>query len=72
LPRSAVGLAFSFEEYVARHLASGALVRVLEELVACVRGFLLGLPGPASPAGAAVRALIGALRFSDPVSDRKT
>jgi hypothetical protein len=26
-----VGLAFSFEEYVARHLASGALVRVLED-----------------------------------------
>ncbi len=50
------GLAFSFEEYVAPHLASGALVRMLEHWVPGVRVVLLVLLERASPArGAAKR-----------------
>jgi len=36
-----VGLAFSFEEHVAPHLASGALVRVLEDWCPPFAGFFL-------------------------------
>jgi hypothetical protein len=49
-------LAFSFEEYVAPHLASGALVRVLEDWRAPFAGFFFVLPEPASIAGSAVSA----------------
>jgi DNA-binding transcriptional LysR family regulator len=39
-----VGLAFSFEEHVAPHLASGALVRVLEDWCPPFAGFFLYYP----------------------------
>ncbi len=40
-----IGLAFSLEDYVAPHLASGALVRVLEEWCPPFAGFFLYYPG---------------------------
>jgi DNA-binding transcriptional LysR family regulator len=45
-----IGLAFSLEEYVAPHLASGALVRVLEEWCPPFAGFFLYYPQPTAAA----------------------
>ena len=59
-----VGLAFSFEEYVAPHLASGALVRVLEDWCPPFAGFFLYNPSRRQQP-AALSALIDARRFSD-------
>ena len=54
-----VGLTFSFEEHVAPHLASGALVRVLEDWCPPFAGYFLY----SEPAAAASRTL-GAHRSS--------
>lgn len=56
-----IGLALSLEEYVAPHLASGALVRVLEEWCAASAGFFLYYPSRRQQP-AALSALIETLR----------
>jgi len=57
-----VGLAFSLEEHVAPHLASGALVRVLEDWGPPFTGFFLYYPSRRQPP-AALSALIETLRL---------
>ncbi len=57
-----VGLAFSDEEFVARHLASGKLVRVLEDWCPPFPGFFLYYPSQRQ-LPAALAALIDTLRL---------
>ena len=57
-----VGLAFVSDEYVALHLASGALVRVLEDWCQPFPGFFLYYPSRRQQP-AALSALINALRL---------
>lgn len=57
-----LGLTFSFEAYVASHLASGALVRVLEDWCAPFAGYFLYYPSRRQQP-AAVTALIDTLRL---------
>ena len=57
-----VGLAFMSEEHAAPHLASGALVRVLEDWCQPFPGFFLYYPSRRQQP-AALSALIGALRL---------
>jgi DNA-binding transcriptional LysR family regulator len=57
-----IGLAFSLEEYVAPQLASGALVRVLEDWCPPFGGFFLYYPGRRQQS-AALAALIESLRL---------
>jgi len=57
-----IGLAFSLEDYVAPHLASGALVRVLEDWCPPFAGFFLYYPSRRQQP-AALSALIEALRM---------
>ena len=57
-----VGLAFSFEEHVAPHVASGALVRVLEDWCPPFAGFFLYYPSRRQQP-AALSALIDTLRL---------
>jgi DNA-binding transcriptional LysR family regulator len=57
-----IGLAFSLEEYVAPHLASGALVRVLEDWCPPFSGFFLYYPSRRQQP-AALSALIETLRL---------
>ncbi|HTQ10455.1 MAG TPA: LysR substrate-binding domain-containing protein, partial [Fimbriimonadaceae bacterium] len=57
-----VGLAFSLEEHVAPHLASGALVRVLEDWCPPFAGFFLYYPSRRQQP-AALSALIETLRL---------
>jgi DNA-binding transcriptional LysR family regulator len=57
-----IGLAFSLEDYVAPHLASGALVRVLEDWCPPFAGFFLYYPSRRQQP-AALSALIEALRL---------
>jgi DNA-binding transcriptional LysR family regulator len=59
-----IGLAFSLEEHVAPHLASGALVRVLENWCAPFAGFFLYYPSRKQQP-AALSALIDTLRLED-------
>ena len=59
-----IGLVFSLEEYVAPHLASGALVRVLEDWCPPFAGFFLFYPSRRQQP-AALSALIEALRLED-------
>jgi DNA-binding transcriptional LysR family regulator len=57
-----IGLAFSLEEYVAPHLANGALIRVLEDWCSPFARFVLHYPSrPQQPA--ALTALIDTLRL---------
>ena len=56
------GLAFMFEEYAARHLASGVLVRVLEEWCPPFAGYFLYYPSRRQQP-AALTALIDTLRL---------
>ena len=58
-----IGLAFSLDEYVPMHIASGALVRVLEDWCS-VRRFLLYDPSRRQQP-AALSALISVLRLED-------
>jgi DNA-binding transcriptional LysR family regulator len=58
-----VGLAFMLEEQVAPHLASGALVRVLEEWCPPFAGYFLYYPSRRQQP-AALSALIETLRLS--------
>ena len=57
-----VGLAFTFEEHVAPHLASGALVRVLEDWCPPFAGYFLYYPSRRQQP-AALSALIKTLRL---------
>jgi DNA-binding transcriptional LysR family regulator len=57
-----VGLTFSFEEYVAPHVASGALVRVLEDWCQSFAGYFLYYPSRRQQP-AALSALIETLRL---------
>jgi DNA-binding transcriptional LysR family regulator len=57
-----IGLAFSLEDYVAPHLASGVLIRVLEDWCPCFAGFFLYYPSRRQQP-AALTALIEALRL---------
>jgi DNA-binding transcriptional LysR family regulator len=57
-----VGLAFTLEEHVAPHLASGALVRVLEDWCSPFAGYFLYYPGRRQQP-AALSALIDTLRL---------
>ena len=57
-----VGLTFSFEEHVAPHLASGALVRVLEDWCPPFAGYFLYYPSRRQQP-AALSALIETLRL---------
>lgn len=59
-----VGLAFMSDEQAAPHLASGALVRVLEDWCPPFPGFFLYYPSRKQPP-AALTALIDTLRFKD-------
>jgi len=59
-----IGLAFSLEEYVEPHLASGALVRVLEDWCSPFAGFFLYYPSRRQQP-AALSALIDTLRLED-------
>jgi DNA-binding transcriptional LysR family regulator len=59
-----IGLAFSLEEYVAPYLASGALVRVLEDWCPPFAGFFLYYPSRRQPP-AALSALIDTLRLEN-------
>jgi len=59
-----IGLAFSLDEYVAPHLASGALVRVLEDWCPPFAGFYLYYPSRRQQP-AALSALIDMLRLAD-------
>lgn len=58
-----VGLAYSFESHVAAHLASGALVRVLEDWCPPFPGFFLYYPSRRQQT-AALAALVQALRVA--------
>jgi DNA-binding transcriptional LysR family regulator len=60
-----IGLAFSLEDYVAPHLASGALVRVLEDWCPPFAGFFLYYPSRRQQP-AALSALIETLRIPPP------
>ena len=57
-----LGLTFSFEEYVAPQIASGALVRVLEDWCSPFAGYFLYYPSRRQQA-AALSALIETLRL---------
>ncbi len=57
-----LGLTFSFEEYVAPQIASGALVRVLEDWCPPFPGYFLYYPSRRQQS-AALSALIQALRM---------
>jgi DNA-binding transcriptional LysR family regulator len=57
-----LGLTFSFEEYVAPQIASGALVRVLEDWCAPFAGYFLYYPSRRQQSGA-LSALIDTLRL---------
>jgi len=57
-----VGLAFTFEEHVALHLASGALVRVLEDWCPPFASYFLYYPSRRQQP-AALKALIETLRL---------
>jgi DNA-binding transcriptional LysR family regulator len=57
-----IGMTFSFEEYVAPHLASGALVRVLEDWCPPFPGYFLYYPSRRQQT-AALSALIETLRI---------
>jgi DNA-binding transcriptional LysR family regulator len=57
------GLAFTLEDHVARHLESGALVRVLEDWCPPFAGYFLYYPGRRQQP-AALTALINTLRLS--------
>jgi DNA-binding transcriptional LysR family regulator len=57
-----VGLTFSFEEYVAPQLASGALVRVLDDWCLPFAGYFLYYPSRRQQT-AAMSALIETLRL---------
>jgi DNA-binding transcriptional LysR family regulator len=57
-----LGLTFSFEEYVASQIASGALVRVLEDWCPPFPGYFLYYPSRRQQS-AALSALIEALRM---------
>lgn len=59
-----LGLTFSFEEYVASQLASGALVRVLEDWCLPFPGYFLYYPSRRQQS-AALSALIDTLRLED-------
>ncbi len=59
-----IGLAYSLEDYVAPHLASGALVRVLEDWCSPFAGFFLYYPSRRQQP-AALSALIDTLRLED-------
>jgi DNA-binding transcriptional LysR family regulator len=59
-----VGLAFMSDEQAAPHVASGALVRVLEDWCPPFPGFFLYYPSRKQPP-AALTALIDTLRFTD-------
>jgi DNA-binding transcriptional LysR family regulator len=59
-----LGLTFSFEEYVAPQIASGALVRVLEDWCPPFPGYFLYYPSRRHQP-AALSALIETLRFED-------
>jgi DNA-binding transcriptional LysR family regulator len=50
-----IGPAFSLEEYVAPHLANGALIRVLEDWCSPFARFVLHLSEPTAAAGGADR-----------------
>jgi DNA-binding transcriptional LysR family regulator len=63
-----IGLAFSLDEYVAPHVASGALVRVLEDWCPPFAGFFLYYPSRVAP----VRDRTCLARASASVSDLKT
>ncbi|WP_281032619.1 LysR substrate-binding domain-containing protein [Phyllobacterium salinisoli] len=58
-----VGLAYATEQYIGDHLASGRLIRVLEDWCPSYPGFFLYYPGRRQ-APAALRALIEMLRVS--------
>ncbi len=66
-----VGLAFVDQERVAQHLASGALVRVLEDWCPPFPGFFLYYPSQRQ-LPAALSALIETLRLSRPLRDRSS
>jgi DNA-binding transcriptional LysR family regulator len=57
-----LGLTFSFEEYIAPHIASGALVRVLEDWCPPFPGYFLYYPSRRQQP-AALSALIDTLRL---------
>jgi DNA-binding transcriptional LysR family regulator len=59
-----VGLTFSFEDYVAQQIASGALVRVLEDWCPPFAGYFLYYPSRRQQP-AALSALIDTLRLED-------
>src|SRR5207249_11593461 len=59
-----LGLTFSFEEYVAPQIASGALVRVLEDWCPPFAGYFLYYPSRRQQP-AALSALIETLRLQD-------
>lgn len=63
--RDGIGLAFTLADYAAPHLASGALVRVLEEWCPPFPGFFLYYPSR-NQQPPALSALIEVLRFSAP------
>ena len=63
-----LGLTFSFEEYVAPQIASGALVRVLEDWCAPFPGYFLYYPSRRQQS-AALSALIDTLRLQPQLSD---
>lgn len=60
---SAVGLAYSTEQHIGEHLASGRLVRVLDDWCPPYPGFFLYYPSRRQ-APAALRALVEMLRVS--------
>jgi DNA-binding transcriptional LysR family regulator len=59
-----IGLAFAFEQHVASHLASGALIRVLEDWSPPFPGFFLYYPTKRNHSSAFV-ALIDEMRDSE-------
>jgi DNA-binding transcriptional LysR family regulator len=59
-----LGLTFSFEEYVAPQIASGVLVRVLEDWCPTFAGYFLYYPSRRQQP-AALTALIDTLRMDD-------
>ena len=56
-----VGLAFALEDYVAEYIASGALVRVLEDWCPSFEGYFLYYPSRRHQPPA-LQALVNALR----------
>jgi DNA-binding transcriptional LysR family regulator len=62
-----LGLTFSFEEYVAPQIATGTLVRVLEDWCAPFAGYFLYHPSRRQQSPA-LSALIETLRLSRPTS----